>query len=50
MKGWYKPFKGVQLTYGKPIPMDDLRESKASSREATERIMEHIRQLRDDIE
>ncbi|MBM7633548.1 lysophospholipid acyltransferase family protein [Geomicrobium sediminis] len=50
VKGWYKPFKGVQLTYGKPIPMDDLRESKASSREATERIMEHIRQLRDDIE
>ncbi|MEW9500226.1 lysophospholipid acyltransferase family protein [Jeotgalibacillus marinus] len=45
--GPYKPFKRLKVVYGKPIPMDELRERKASAEEATELIMCHIKQLID---
>ncbi|PSL50477.1 1-acyl-sn-glycerol-3-phosphate acyltransferase [Salsuginibacillus halophilus] len=40
--GKYRPFAKIKVIYGRPIPMDDLREGKSSSSEATERIMAHI--------
>lgn len=45
--GPYKPFKRLKVVFGKPIPMDELRERKASAEEATELIMCHIKQLID---
>ncbi|KIL44217.1 lysophospholipid acyltransferase family protein [Jeotgalibacillus soli] len=45
--GPYKPFKRVKVIYGEPIPMDELRERKASAEETTELIMMHIQRLID---
>lgn len=46
--GPYKPFKSLKVVYGKPIPMDELRNSKASAEETTEVIMNAIKQLIDE--
>lgn len=43
--GPYKPFQTLKVVYGKPIHMDELRESKASAEVVTEIIMDAIRQL-----
>ncbi|MBB6449018.1 1-acyl-sn-glycerol-3-phosphate acyltransferase [Geomicrobium halophilum] len=50
IKGKYKPFRRVTAFYGPPVPLDDLRNEKASSQEVTDHIMTHIRMLRDDVE
>lgn len=43
--GPYKIFRKVKIVYGKPINFEHLREKKGSIDEATELIMEHIRQI-----
>ncbi|WP_421721799.1 lysophospholipid acyltransferase family protein [Anaerobacillus alkaliphilus] len=43
--GPYKPFKPLKVVYGKPLNFNELRESRASSEEATKYIMEEIAQL-----
>lgn len=43
--GPYRPFKKLKVVYGEPIGMDRLREEKISIDEATEIIMNHIRDL-----
>ncbi|GAK11243.1 1-acyl-sn-glycerol-3-phosphate acyltransferase [Geomicrobium sp. JCM 19039] len=48
VKGKYKPFKKIELTYGQAVPLDDLREEKASARQVTDRIMDHIKQLKEE--
>ncbi|WP_335743565.1 lysophospholipid acyltransferase family protein [Salicibibacter kimchii] len=50
IRGTYKPFRRVGLRYGPPVPLEDLRNEKASAREVTEQIMSHIRMLRDETE
>ncbi|WP_319592805.1 lysophospholipid acyltransferase family protein [Salicibibacter halophilus] len=50
VRGTYKPFRRVVLRYGPPVPLDDLRNEKASSQEVTDQIMSHIRMLRDEME
>ncbi len=45
--GPYKPFKRLTVVYGKPIDMDSLREQKASAEDATEVIMNSIKELID---
>lgn len=43
--GPYKPFKTLKVVYGEPIHMDELRENKASAKEATDLIMNTIQEL-----
>ncbi len=43
--GPYKPFRTLQVVYGKPIEMAPYRERKASAEEVTEVIMNEIRTL-----
>lgn len=43
--GPYKVFSKLRVVYGKPIDMTELRKNKASADEATEAIMDAIRQL-----
>lgn len=43
--GPYKPFKKLKVVFGKPIGMEELRERKATADEATELIMNSIREL-----
>ncbi|WP_221565221.1 1-acyl-sn-glycerol-3-phosphate acyltransferase [Alkalihalobacillus sp. TS-13] len=43
--GPFKMFKPVKIVYGTPIDFSELKEQKASAREATEKIMEEIRKL-----
>ncbi|PLT28318.1 lysophospholipid acyltransferase family protein [Peribacillus deserti] len=43
--GPYKPFKKLRVVYGEPIDFISLRESRVSADEATEVIMESIKQL-----
>ncbi|WP_100331433.1 lysophospholipid acyltransferase family protein [Bacillus xiapuensis] len=45
--GPYKMFRKLKVIYGPPIDMAELRSSKASAEEATEVIMETIRQLKE---
>jgi 1-acyl-sn-glycerol-3-phosphate acyltransferase len=44
--GQYKKGEKLKIVFGKPIDFTNLREQKASAKEATELIMEHIRQLK----
>jgi 1-acyl-sn-glycerol-3-phosphate acyltransferase len=46
--GPYKSMHPLTVVYGKPIPMDELRSSKASAEEATGVIMNAIKQLIDE--
>ncbi|KXG11061.1 1-acyl-sn-glycerol-3-phosphate acyltransferase [Anoxybacillus sp. P3H1B] len=46
--GPYRPLKRLKVVYGLPIPMDELRERKASPEEATDYIMNHIQALLDE--
>ncbi|HYK73238.1 MAG TPA: lysophospholipid acyltransferase family protein [Pseudoneobacillus sp.] len=43
--GPYKTFQTLKVVYGKPVPMEELRSSKASTEEVTEVIMDAIRKL-----
>ncbi|MDR6998564.1 lysophospholipid acyltransferase family protein [Neobacillus niacini] len=43
--GPYKIFRKLQVVYGKPIPMEELRKAKASPEEVTELIMAEIHKL-----
>ncbi len=43
--GPYKPFRKLKVVYGKPINMQELKEKKASAKEATEVIMGHIKEI-----
>ncbi|WAA10546.1 lysophospholipid acyltransferase family protein [Fervidibacillus albus] len=43
--GPYKPFRKVKVVYGKPIDMKPLKEKRASSSEAIELIMDHIKEI-----
>ncbi|WP_338451778.1 lysophospholipid acyltransferase family protein [Niallia oryzisoli] len=43
--GPYKPFKRLKVVYGKPIPMDEYRQNKASVEQVTEAIMNEIKHL-----
>jgi 1-acyl-sn-glycerol-3-phosphate acyltransferase len=43
--GPYKSFGKLKVVYGKPIPMDELRTSKASAEETTDKIMSAINEL-----
>lgn len=43
--GPYKSFRKLKVVYGKPIPMDELRTSKASAEETTDIIMNAISEL-----
>lgn len=43
--GPYKSFRTLKVVYGKPIPMEDLKNTKASAEETTEVIMSAIRKL-----
>lgn len=43
--GTYRPFKKLKVIYGKPIEMEELRESKASAEKVTAVIMENISYL-----
>ncbi|WP_261129148.1 1-acyl-sn-glycerol-3-phosphate acyltransferase [Bacillus sp. Marseille-Q3570] len=43
--GPFKMFKPVKIVYGTPIDFSELKEQKASAREATVKIMEEIREL-----
>ncbi|MHC0036099.1 lysophospholipid acyltransferase family protein [Pseudoneobacillus sp. C159] len=43
--GPYRGFKRLKVIYGKPIPMEELRTSKASAEETTEVIMGTIKDL-----
>ena len=45
--GSYKSKQPLRVVYGKPVPMADLRERKASSQEVTDVIMEEIQHLLD---
>lgn len=45
--GTYKSKDPLRVVYGKPIPMAQLRERKASSQEVTDEIMEGIRHILD---
>ncbi|MGY4690129.1 lysophospholipid acyltransferase family protein [Salibacterium sp. K-3] len=44
--GTYKPFGSVTVIYGKPLDAEALREKKVDAAEATETIMEGIRDLK----
>lgn len=46
--GPYKPFRRLRIIYGEPIDFDTLREEKVSAKEATEVIMNKIRNLQED--
>jgi 1-acyl-sn-glycerol-3-phosphate acyltransferase len=46
--GPYKAFHPLKVVYGKPIPMEELRSTKASAEETTEVIMNAIKQLIDE--
>ncbi len=48
--GQYKKGKSLKIIFGKPIDFTHLREQKASAKEATELIMKHIAQLKNDNE
>jgi 1-acyl-sn-glycerol-3-phosphate acyltransferase len=43
--GPYKSFKKLKIVYGSPIPMDEMKQAKASAEEVTELIMEEIHKL-----
>ncbi|WAA13774.1 lysophospholipid acyltransferase family protein [Fervidibacillus halotolerans] len=43
--GPYRPFRKVKVVYGKPIDMKPLKEKRASSNEAIELIMDHIKEI-----
>jgi 1-acyl-sn-glycerol-3-phosphate acyltransferase len=43
--GPYKSFKKLKVIYGKPIPMEEMKQEKASAEEVTELIMEEIHKL-----
>lgn len=43
--GPYKSFHKLKVVYGKPIPMEELRKTKASPEEVTELIMSEIHKL-----
>jgi 1-acyl-sn-glycerol-3-phosphate acyltransferase len=43
--GSYAPFKKVKIIFGKPVPLDDLKDQKGATQLATDRIMEHIGEL-----
>jgi 1-acyl-sn-glycerol-3-phosphate acyltransferase len=43
--GPYKSFRTLKVVYGKPIPMEDIKNAKASAEETTEVIMSAIREL-----
>jgi 1-acyl-sn-glycerol-3-phosphate acyltransferase len=43
--GPFKLFRSVKIVYGPPIDLTELKENKASAKEATEKIMEEIRKL-----
>jgi 1-acyl-sn-glycerol-3-phosphate acyltransferase len=43
--GPYKSFSKLKVVYGKPIPMEEVRATKASAEETTEIIMEAIKSL-----
>lgn len=45
--GPYKPFKKVTVVYGKPMNMDQYRESKSSAQEAADAIMQEIKSLQE---
>ncbi|WLD91844.1 1-acyl-sn-glycerol-3-phosphate acyltransferase [Alkalihalobacillus sp. AL-G] len=46
--GPIKLFHKFKIVYGKPIDLTELKERKASAKEATEKIMNEIQQLYDD--
>ncbi|WNB93707.1 lysophospholipid acyltransferase family protein [Bacillus sp. NEB1478] len=48
--GQYKRGKKLKVIFGKPIDFTDLREQKASAKEATQLIMDHIAQLKKENE
>jgi 1-acyl-sn-glycerol-3-phosphate acyltransferase len=48
--GQYKKGKSLKIVFGMPIDFTQLREQKASAKEATEHIMKHIAQLKKDNE
>lgn len=43
--GPYKSLRKLKVVYGKPIPMDELRSTKASTEQVTELIMSEIHKL-----
>lgn len=43
--GPYRLFRKMRVVYGKPIDMQDLKERRASAKEATEVIMTHIQEI-----
>lgn len=43
--GPYKPFKALKVVYGKPIDFEVLRKEKISAEEATDKIMNAIKEL-----
>lgn len=43
--GPYKSFQPLKVVYGKPIAIEELRKTKASAEETTDKIMEAIKQL-----
>jgi 1-acyl-sn-glycerol-3-phosphate acyltransferase len=48
--GQYKKGKSLKVIFGKPIDFTTLREQKASAKEATQLIMNHIAQLKKENE
>jgi 1-acyl-sn-glycerol-3-phosphate acyltransferase len=45
--GSYAPFRKIKIYFGKPVPLDDLKDQKGATQLATDRIMLHIQQLLD---
>jgi 1-acyl-sn-glycerol-3-phosphate acyltransferase len=43
--GPYKSLKKLKIVYGEPIPMEEMKQAKASAEEVTELIMEEIHKL-----
>ncbi|HEY2419812.1 MAG TPA: lysophospholipid acyltransferase family protein [Neobacillus sp.] len=43
--GPYKSFHKLKVVYGKPIPMEELKQTKASAEQVTELIMSEIQKL-----
>ncbi|WP_330949575.1 lysophospholipid acyltransferase family protein [Virgibacillus sp. MG-45] len=47
IKGPYKPFKRLIVTYGPPMNMEQLRANKTNAKETSEAIMNEIKKLQD---
>ncbi|CDQ39789.1 MULTISPECIES: lysophospholipid acyltransferase family protein [Virgibacillus] len=45
--GTYQPLKQLKVVYGQPIPMEELRTSKATAKETADVIMSEIKKLID---